>query len=82
MSIVQIDPRREELIPLDQIPSSVVPGSKGRPAHPSTIKRWATRGINGVKLATLRVGQRRCTSREALIRFYIESNSAGEAVTA
>lgn len=40
----------------------------GRP-HVSTLWRWYTRGVRGVRLETLVVGGRRYTSREALQRF-------------
>jgi hypothetical protein len=36
----------------------------------STIYRWATAGVAGVKLETIRVGGTLCTSFEALQRFF------------
>ena len=37
---------------------------------PSTLWRWATRGVKGVKLETVRIGAGRVyTSRQALTRF-------------
>ena len=35
----------------------------------STLRRWAGLGLRGVRLETIKVGARRCTSREALQRF-------------
>lgn len=40
-----------------------------RPAI-STLWRWATQGLRGVRLEYVRVGHRVCTSREALDRFF------------
>lgn len=37
--------------------------------HPTTIYRWATRGVSGVRLESLRVGGRFYTSSEAIDRF-------------
>ncbi|TAJ16610.1 MAG: DUF1580 domain-containing protein [Planctomycetota bacterium] len=42
----------------------------GRPTHPSTLRRWAVRGLRGVQLETLAVGGSLCTSLEALQRFF------------
>jgi len=42
----------------------------GRPVHPSTLWRWASRGLRGVRLATIRIGGTTCTSLEALQRFF------------
>jgi len=39
------------------------------PPHPSTVFRWATRGVRGVQLETCLVGGRRFTSRRALQAF-------------
>lgn len=62
----------------------------GRPTHPATLHRWATTGINGTKLETLRIGGVVCTSIEALQRFCdrlsetasLRSDSGGAAVNA
>lgn len=47
-----------------------------RQPHPGSILRWAERGVSGVKLETLFVAGERCTSEEALIRFFEESTAA------
>jgi hypothetical protein len=41
-----------------------------RPLAPSTIWRWYTKGISGVKLETICIGGTRYTSVEALQRFF------------
>lgn len=40
----------------------------GRP-HASTLVRWASRGVAGVRLETVKIGGRRYTSAEAIDRF-------------
>ncbi|MGO8899479.1 MAG: DUF1580 domain-containing protein [Isosphaeraceae bacterium] len=65
-----IDTIAEKPIPLDQIPPEVIPGRGGKPVHPVTLSLWHRRGVRGVKLETLLIGGRRCTSIEALNRFY------------
>ncbi|HEV7299234.1 MAG TPA: DUF1580 domain-containing protein [Tepidisphaeraceae bacterium] len=41
----------------------------GRRPNPSTIFRWASCGVRGVKLEIRQVGGSKCTSREAVTRF-------------
>lgn len=43
----------------------------GRP-HANTLRRWATRGYNGVILRTFRVGRRVCTSQAYIEQFMAE----------
>lgn len=43
---------------------------RGKRPHVSTLYRWATGGVSGVKLETIRVGGTLCTSLEALQRFF------------
>lgn len=42
---------------------------RGQRPHVATLYRWATRGVRGVQLETIRVGGTLCTSLEALQRF-------------
>lgn len=53
----------------------------GRP-HISTLHRWRLRGIRNIKLETVLIGGRRCTSHEALARFVGRTTAAasGEAL--
>jgi hypothetical protein len=37
--------------------------------HPSTLMRWRTRGIQGIRLEAVRVGGHWMTSRQAIQRF-------------
>jgi hypothetical protein len=64
-----IDLSREELLTLAQAGRVRPPGRKGRPLHPSTIYRWISRGLRGVRLEAIRLGGTLYTSREALQRF-------------
>ncbi len=46
-----------------------LPKLNGRRPHPSTLWRWARKGVSGVHLETRRIGSRFVTSVEALDRF-------------
>ena len=64
-----IDIRNESLIPFRQIPAWCKE-HLGNRVHPSTVHRWRLRGCRGVKLETILAGGTRCTSAEALQRFF------------
>ena len=76
-----IDPRRETLLdPLDAT-MHVPPNRTGRRVHQSSVRRWMLQGLRGVRLESIKIGQRRCTSVEALDRFFIrltDSNTPRE----
>ena len=40
------------------------------PDDPSTLFRWASKGLRGVRLEVIRIGGTQCTSVEALARFF------------
>jgi hypothetical protein len=66
-----IDPRREKLIGLKDVPVAIgqmFESGKG-PCY-ETIRRLARHGKNGVVLETLVVGRRTYTTREAIVRFF------------
>jgi hypothetical protein len=65
-----IDTLTETLISLADA-TKVLPARRGgkRP-HVSCIYRWTVSGCKGIKLESLQVGGTRCTSREALGRFF------------
>lgn len=52
---------------------------KGKKPNVATLYRWSTIGVRGVVLETIQVGGTRCTSREALQRFFdrLTAKSAG-----
>lgn len=61
----------EEILSLAQA-TKMLPG---RP-HLSSIFRWMSRGVRGVRLESVLVGGRRYTSREALERFSAATTAA------
>jgi len=66
----------ETLIPLSEA-AALLPRRRGnRPTHPSTLFRWASVGLRGVVLEIVQVGGTKCTSREALNRFFSRLASA------
>jgi hypothetical protein len=72
-----IDSTIEALITLAEA-AKVIPRSRGRKAHLSTVYRWTKPpGCRGVILETIQAGGARCTSREALQRFFLQLSTAG-----
>lgn len=55
-----------------------LPGRGGKRLHVATVWRWAQRGVRGHRLETTLVGGTRCTSREALQRFFSQLNGADQ----
>lgn len=58
----------ENLIPLGEA-TAILPRRNGKRLHVSTLHRWTSRGVRGVRLETLRLGGLLMTSQEALQRF-------------
>ena len=50
----------------------------GGAVHLSTIHRWRLKGVRGVRLETILRGGVRCTSDEAIERFFAETTSAAD----
>ena len=65
-----IDISSETVLPLREAAKLLPRRRQGRPVHASTLHRWASRGIKGVRLETIRIGGVRCTSPPALQRFF------------
>lgn len=65
-----IDITRETLLPLAEAAATLPPMRGGKRPCYSTIWRWATCGIKGMRLETIKVGSVSCTSREAMQRFF------------
>ena len=62
--------RDENLMTLAEV-AKVLPRCRaGKLVHASTVYRWAQSGLRGLRLETLQVGGRRCTSQAALQRFF------------
>ena len=43
---------------------------RGKTIHITTLIRWALHGVRGVRLKTVKVGRRRCTTRAWLLEFF------------
>ena len=72
-----IDPRAEKLVPLSKAARLINPS---RPTHVATVWRWATGGVAGARLESIRIGGVRHTSEEAIARFIAALNGErGEA---
>ena len=65
----------EDLLSMSQAAtflSDKLPGRRGgRPIHTSTLHRWSTRGLKGVRLEVLCAGGTRFTSVPAIERFFV-----------
>jgi hypothetical protein len=75
-----IDSAAEELISFAEAANEVPRRRRGKKCHVSTIHRWAVTGIKGIKLESI-VGGGRCTSREALARFWRRLTEARDGTT-
>ena len=73
-----IDISTEEVITLAEAARSLPRRRAGRPVHLSCVYRWTTVGCRGVVLEHIQIGSTRCTSREALQRFFDQLTPAPE----
>jgi len=67
---MSIDPNSETLISLSQAAKLLPRRRRGKKPHVSCLYRWTTAGCRGVILESIQVGGTRCTSKEALARFF------------
>ena len=76
-----IDSARETLISLADVPANLPNRRGGKRPHVSCIYLWCQCGCKGIKLEVLQVGGTKCTSLEALQRFYerLSAVASGEA---
>jgi hypothetical protein len=65
-----IDSASESLISLADAAKELPRRRRGRKVHVSCLYRWSTVGCRGVVLETLQWRATRCTSRQALQRFF------------
>ena len=65
-----IDTTTETVVTFPQAADELLRRRMGRKIHVSTFYRWGTAGCRGVRLETIQIGATRCTSREALQRFF------------
>ena len=81
-----IDSASETLISLADAAEDLPRRRRGRKTHVSTLFRWTTTGCWGVVLESLQCGGTRCTSRQALQRFFerlsapVQAGAASERV--
>ena len=65
-----IDFTNEHVVSLNDAAQMLPRRREGKKPHPATLYRWTVRGVKGVILETIQVGGTRCTSVEALQRFF------------
>ena len=65
-----IDIQLERVLTLRQAAGTLPRRRDDRPTHESTLARWIDQGLDGVRLEGLWIGATRCTSAEALQRFF------------
>lgn len=74
-----IDSNTETVISLLDAAKSMPRRRGGRRPHVSCLYRWTTAGCRGVVLESIQIGGTRCTSREALARFFARLTSGNAA---
>jgi hypothetical protein len=67
---MSIDTFNEKLVSLTQAAKLLPHRRKGKRPDVATLYRWTTGGCRGIVLESIQVGGTRCTSREALQRFF------------
>ena len=65
-----IDPNADTVVSLTDATRLLPRRRGGKKPHVSCLYRWTKTGCKGVILESLQVGGTRCTSREALARFF------------
>ena len=65
-----IDPLTERIVTLAKAAEVCPPRRAGKNTHKSCVYRWTTVGCRGVRLESIAIGATRCTSLEALVRFF------------
>jgi len=67
---MSIDAHTEQVISLADATHFLPKRRSGKRTNVATIYRWTKRGCRGIVLESIQVGGTRCSSREALQRFY------------
>jgi len=67
---MMIDTLSETPISLGEVCRFLPKRRKGKRPAIATLYRWSTVGCRGIILETIQIGATRCTSREALQRFF------------
>jgi hypothetical protein len=71
-----IDTLIEQLISLSDAAKTLPVRRQGKRPHLATLYRWTSRGCRGVILESVQIGATRCTSKEALARFFHQLTAA------
>jgi Protein of unknown function (DUF1580) len=71
-----IDIANEDIMTFSQAAEWLPRRRKGRKVAASTLWRWASVGIAGIRLEVIFVGASRCTSKAALQRFFEKISEA------
>ena len=67
---MSIDISSESLISLADAAASLPRRRAGKKTHVSCVYRWTQLGCRGVLLESIQIGGTRCTSKEAIARFF------------
>ena len=65
-----IDPLSESVVSLAEAARLLPRRRAGKKPHVSCLYRWTVSGCKGVILESIQIGGTRCTSKEALARFF------------
>lgn len=65
-----------DLLTLSRAAKLIQPRRGHRPTCGSTLFRWATRGMRGIKLQTWRIGKTLVTTEQAICEFIIATSDA------
>lgn len=65
-----IDIERETILTFSQAAKRLPRLRGNRPVSPCTLWRWATHGLRGIRLGTIKCGGTTVTSSEELTRFF------------
>ncbi len=74
-----IDPLTETPISLAEAAAIVPRRRGGKRCNVATLYRWTAVGVRGERLESFQCGGTRCTSREALSRFFSKLTAAADA---
>jgi len=71
-----IDPTTETLLSLTEAARLLPARRGGKKPHVSCLYRWSLAGCKGIVLETIQIGGTRCTSKQALSRFFARLSEA------
>jgi hypothetical protein len=75
MSAFPINVFEEDVLSLDEA-AKVISAITKRKRNVPLIRRWITRGVDGVRLGSVKIGREWFTSKQALLRFLNRTESA------